>query len=35
MNLTMASMDLGGDQVRTKEIKLNHLIVREGHTYIN
>ena len=35
MNVTTASMDLKGDQARTKEIKLNNFTVRGGHTYIN
>ena len=35
MNVTTASMDLKGDQARTKEIKLNGFTVRGGHTYIN
>ena len=30
MNLTMASMDLEDDQVRTRNIELNEFIVREG-----
>ena len=30
MNLTMASMDLKDDQVRTKKIELNEFIVRGG-----
>ena len=35
MNLTTASMDLEGDQTKTKKVKLNDFIVRGDHTYIN
>ena len=35
MNLTMASMDLKGDQERTKKVKMNDFTVQGGHTYIN
>ena len=35
MTLTTASMDLKGDQTRTKKIKLNDFTVQGDHTYIN